>query len=916
MKTNLLQTKLYIPSLRPNFIPRPHLIAKLDEGQPSKLILLSASAGYGKTALITEWINHAKPQKAICWLSLDDEDSEPQQFFSYLAAAIRPLADVQSSLAQQLQAPQSPPAKSLMAAVVNDVIPVSTPFYLILDDYHVIDSPDIDGAIAFLLDHMPPQMTLVLTSRADPGFPISRLRARGQLTEVRADDLRFSESETAQFLQQSMNLTLSPDQITALESRTEGWIAGLQMAALSLQNRGDVAGFIDNFTGSHRFIMDYLLEEVLNQQPEEVKDFLLETAVLDRLCAGLCDALRQTPPASQQILEQLESHNLFLIPLDNDRRWYRYHHLFADLLQQRLRQKASLPTGASEATLHSRASQWYEENDLETKAIHHALTAQDFERVARLLELVWPAMDGTFQTAVWLDWAKKVPTDLFRVRPVLSVDHAWALLNGGQLEAAAARLQDAEQWLDTTASAEMVIADTEQFQSLPASIASARTYHAQAIGDVSSTLKYAQQALDLLPEDDYIKRGPAASLLGLMYWAEGKLEAGYQALAEAMNGFRLAGQLFFTISGTYGLADMQIGQGRLREATKTYEQALQLALAQGEPAIRGTTDLYWGLGMLAYERGDAETTKQHLLKSEELGETAALPDWPYRRCLAEARIKEAEGAYDAALSLLDQANQLYVRTPVPTVRPIAALKAHVWIKQGELAKAQDWAQAQGLSVTDNLSYLREFEHITLARLLIAQFKHNQTDQPIFEALELLKQLLKTAENEQRVGSELEILITQAIAHEAQGNIATALAPLERALTLAEPEGYVRLFVNEGMPMSQLLPAAAKQGIQPSYVNRLLATLTPSEPAKSKSQAPSPQPLAAQPMVDQSLVDPLSPRELEILTLIAAGLKNKEIAEQLIISLNTVLYHTKNIYSKLGVNKRTLAIAKAKEFNLI
>ncbi len=943
VETLFLQTKLYIPSLYSSLVPRPHLVAKLDGERPFKLILLSAPAGYGKTTLVTEWIDHIHKNMTFCWLSLDEDDSNPQQFFSYLAASIRPLPEAQFSLSQLLQSPQPLPAKNLMAAFVNDVTPVSIPFALILDDYHAIDSTEIDQAIAFLLDRMPPQMTLVITSRTDPGFPISRLRARGQLTELRADDLRFTETEAAQFLQQCMNLTLSPDQIAALDKRTEGWIAGLQMAALSMQDRGDVARFIDSFTGSHRFIMDYLLEEVMNQQSDEVQGFLLETAVLDRLCADLCDAVRQSPPPSQQILEHLEAHNLFLIPLDNERRWYRYHHLFADLLQQRLHQntrllrmrsqikfdkethpqrldrypKSKVKNGQalteaevkSVAELHGRASQWYEANGLETKAIHHALAAKDFERTARLIELAWPAMDGSFQTAAWLEWAKALPAELLHARPVISVAYAWALLNGGELEAAEACLQDAERMLATAAygSEELVVVDEEQFQSLPASIASARSYYAQAIGDMPNTIRYAQQALDLLPEDDYIRRGPAASLLGLMYWAEGKLEAAHRTLAEAMNGFRMAGQITFTISGTYGLADMRIAQGRLQEAVRTYEQALQLALEQGEPAIRGTTDLYWGLGMLHYERGDVATAKQYLLKSEELGEQAALPDWPYRRALALARIKEAEANLDDALDLLSEAERLYFRGPVPDIRSVAALKAQVWIRQGKLAEVQEWVREGGVSVDNDLSYLREFEHMTLARLLIADYKHNRTDRLIVEAMGFLARLLQAAEEGQRMGSVLEILALQSLAYEAQADISSAHVLLERALALAEPEGYVRLFVNERLPMAKLLSAIAAKGIMPDYVGKLLAAFE-TEGQKSADQAYAP------PV--QPLVDPLSKREMEILTLIAAGLKNKEIAEKLVISLNTVLYHIKNIYSKLGVNKRTLAIAKAKKINLI
>lgn len=919
MSVDLMQTKLYIPSMRTNLVPRPYLVQKLNDGPGSKLILISAPAGYGKTTLVTEWIDHIQTNattsrsegegRAICWLSLDEDDSQPQQFFRYLAEAIRPLSNAQSSLTQRLQSPQPLPAKNLMAAFVNDVTPVSSSFYLILDDYHAIESADIDKSMAFLLDRMPPQMTLVITSRSDPGFPISRLRARGGLLELRANDLRFTETEAAQFLKQCMNLTLAPNQIVALEKRTEGWIAGLQMAALSMENRDDLDAFIDSFKGSHRFIMDYLLEEVLNQQPAEVQDFLMETAVLDRLCADLCDAVRQSPPPSQQILEQLETHNLFLIPLDNERRWYRYHHLFADLLQQRFPLTSSSSAG-KEGVVHIRASQWYETNGLENKAIHHAFAANDFERAARLIEQIWPKMDMSFQTDVWLEWANRLPAEVTRNRPVVLVSRGWALLSSGDLENAEAHLQDAERCLVATSdvSQEMIVVDETRVRYLPGSIASARTYHALALGDNVQTMKYAQQVLNLSPEDDFITRGQAGSLLALMYWAEGELEAAYSSLTEAMNDFKMAGPIAFAISGTYGLADIRVAQGHLLEAKQIYERSLQLVMEQEGEIIRGITDIYLGLGMLHHEQGDVEKAKQYLAKSEELGDQMALPDWPHRKRRVLAQMEAVQGNFEDAHNLLDEAEQLYFRGPVPDIRPIAALKAQVWIQQGKLTEAWKWARDRSLPAAEELSYLREFEHLTFVRLLIAEFKTNQTEHAISEAMELLPRLLKAAEDGQRLGSLLKILVMQALAYEAQGDIASAREPLERALSLAKPEGYVRLFVDEGLPMAQLLSAVAAKKIMPNYVGKLLAAFDVEGLAGTgKSDSP---------VVRQPLVDPLSKRELEILGHVAAGFKNKEIAAKLFVSVNTIHYHTKNIYSKLGVNSRTKAVAKAKELNLL
>lgn len=911
-----LQTKLYIPPTRPNIVPRTRLLNKLNAGLHGKLTLASAPAGFGKTTLITDWVSQL--DRPVGWVSLDEDDSDPQQFFSYVAAAVRPFPDIAHTLTTLLQSLQPLPAKALAAALVNDLVSVSTPCLLILDDYHEIDSAEIDLALAFVLDHIPPNLHLVFTSRTDPGFPISRLRVRNEMTEIRANDLRFSEIEAAQFLQKSMNLTLSQDQIAALETRTEGWIAGLQMAALSMQGRADTATFISDFiadfTGSHHFVLDYLVEEVMQSQPERTRNFLLQTSVFDKLSGSLCDAVTGQED-SRAMLEGLERGNMFVVPLDDERQWYRYHHLFADMLQARLMDEQSdcIPT------LHRRASDWYEQNGSPHEAIRQALAAKDFERAAGLIELAWPAIDKMFQSKRWLGWAKALPDDLVRTRPVLSLDYAWALLNKGNLDAAKSRLRDAERWLKTASvetspeqNRRMVVVDEEQFRFLPASIATAYTYAALALGDIPNTVAYARQALDLLPENDYLRRGPAASLLGLAYWASGDLEPAHIALAEAMAGFQKSGNIVFAISGTYGLADIRIAQGRLREAISTYEGQLQLALAQGDPPIPGTADLYLGLSKLYRERGDVDAARQNLSKSEALGEQAALADWPYRLRIAQARIKQTEGDMDSAIALLDEAERLYFDTPVPNPRPILALKTQVWIAQGRLTEALDWARARDLSVDGDLSYLREFEFMTLARIRIAQYKNEQAENAIHEAMRLIERLLLAAEDGGRTGSVIEILLLQALAYEAQGDIPAALVPLERALTLSEPEGYVCVFVDEGLPMARLLGETAVSETMPTYTNKLLAVLEAEEHKFTDNSIPS----SAQSLVDPPLVDPLSKRELEILTLIAAGLKNKEIAANLFMSINTVHYHTKNIYGKLGVHNRTKAVTEAKKLNLL
>lgn len=897
MFDSLLPTKLYLPPIRADWVQRPRLLGKLDRNSQTKLILVSAPAGYGKTTLVTAWLRQLEGAE-VCWLSLDEDDSDPQHFFRYLAAAIRPLPDVQSQLPQLLQSNQPIPAKTLIKAFTHDVTAAATPFILVLDDYHLLDSAEIENAMTTLLDLMPPQMTLVLTSRSDPGFPISRLRARGQLIELRADDLRFTQAEATQFLQQTMGLTLTTDQIAALEKRTEGWVAGLQMAALSLQNRAssDLDSFVNTFTGSHRFILDYLVEEALLLQSKPVRDFLLATSILDRMTGPLCDAITgQTN--SQSMLETLERDNLFVVSLDDQRRWYRYHHLFADMLQAHVRTNHS----AQMVTWHERASGWFAEDGALPDAIQHALAANAFPEAARLLDLIRFQIDGTYRNRLWLSWAKQLPPLLVQQRPVLSAAFGWALLENGDIDASLPHFQNAEQWL-TSPSAEMVVSDDEQWRALPASLANARAYYMLAQGNVSDATKHAQQALDLSqPDETHRWRQVALSLLGVTHWIAGDVPASAHAFGDATEASLQAGKPQDAISAAFVLAELQMMLGQLHQAEQTIYHILQLTTQPDTRLPLGADDLYRVLAYLAWERGDGETAVSHLNTAIQASESGTFTNGVYRLHLLQAVFKKSEGAFDASLSLLDEAESIFVENPLPVVRSLAALRADVWIAQGELTKAQTWVAAQQLTVDTDVHYLNEFELITFVRLLLAQFQQNKNTAYLDDALHLLDRLLASAEEGQRYNSVLNILLLQCVALAQQQDMATAMDTFERALTLAEPEGYVKVFVGEGRIMAGLLKTAVSQNIAPEYATRLLAAF--GEDVGETS-------------VQQSLVDPLSDRELEILQLIAAGLKNKEIAEQLFISLNTVLYHNKNIYSKLGVSKRTVAVSKARELGLV
>ena len=908
----LLETKLYIPKWRPGLVSRPRLIERLDQGIERKLTLVSAPAGFGKTTLLAEWLT-ATPasQRAAGWVSLDQSDNDPAFFWAYFITALQKVqSEVGESALSLLHSPQPPPIESVLTTLINEINAIEDDFALILDDFHVIDAQPVHSAIAFLLDHLPPQMHLVIASRSDPPLPLARLRGRGESTELRASDLRFTTDEAVAFLNEVMELDLSAADAAALETRIEGWIAGLQLAALSMRGREDVSAFIRDFAGDDRYIVDYLVEEVLQRQPERVRSFLLQTSILDRLSGPLCDAVTEQEDG-KVLLEALERGNLFVVPLDDKRQWYRYHHLFRDVLHAHAmeEQPDQVPIR------HRRASEWYEQNGLRSDAVRHALAAEDFERAAALIELAWPAMRMSDQEATWLGWVKALPDELVRARPVVSVGYAWTLLIGGELEAAEARLRDAERWLEAPAdtgerpdapSSKMVVVDEEELRSLPATIASARTFHAQALGDVPGVEKYARRALDLLPESDYFRRAIPAGILALAYWAGGDLAAAERLIADSMANMRTAGNIPNAISGTSLLAYMMMAQGRLQEAVNAYEQSLQLATEHGKPALRGTADLHVGLSELHRELGDLEAAIQHLLTSKELGEQAAHDAYQYRSRLAQARMKEAQEDLDGALDLLDEAERVYTGGVIPDVRPVAALKARVRVLQGRLAEAQGWVSERGLSVEDDLSYLGEFEHVTLVRVLVAQYKSEQEDRSIHEAMGLLERLLQAAEAGERTGSVIEILVQQALAYEAQDKIPLALVPLERALTLAEPEGYVRIFVDEGEAMRGLLRHATAGGIAGSYTRRLLSAFDePAQPASTPAQAAA-----------ARLAEPLTAREVEILRLIAGGMRNQEIADHLFISLSTVKRHVANAYGKLGVGHRTEAVARANELNLL
>ncbi|MGH8960358.1 MAG: LuxR C-terminal-related transcriptional regulator [Jatrophihabitantaceae bacterium] len=898
----LLSSKYRLPRLPPGAVPRQRLAERRRAVSQSPLTVVSAPAGFGKSTLLTEWLAAGFADgTALAWLSLGRRDNDPALFWTYVVTAIQSAVDGVGGAALQLLASSPPPIDTALGALVNDLDGLSTDLVLVLDDYHLIETPAVHDGMTFLLEHQPQQLHVVLATRADPPLPLAKLRARGRLVEVRAADLRFTPEEAAAYLNGPMNLGLSDDHVAALEGRTEGWIAALQLAALSLRGREDVGAFIAGFAGDDRYVVDYLAEEVLARQPADVREFLLRTSVLERLTGPLCDAVTGREDGKAALVA-LERANLFLVPLDDRRQWYRYHHLFADVLHAHLLDER--PDQVAE--LHRRASTWFEAQDDPSQAISHAQAGGDIGRTADLVELAVPVMSRERREAEVARWVRALPDDVVRARPVLDVACVGVLALASDFDTVGERLDRIEASLRSADGAwpeqpppHVIVVDQDGYRSLPARIEMYRAALALASADLDGTIMHAREALSLAPPDDALARAAAGALAGLASWSIGDLPGADAAYTESVAGLASVGFLADVLGCTITLGDIRRTQGRLTAALRTYRQALDLtARAPGIEPLRGTADLHVAIAVVLLERNDLGAAREHMAISQVLREHNGLPQNPYRWRVVMARLREAEGAPDEALALLDEAERVYAGDYAPNVQPVPAVRARLRVRRGELTHAQEWARERQLTCDDDPSYLREYEHLTLARLLIARHRVEPDAGELGKALTLLDRLLAAAERGGRGAIVLEALVLQALAHQAGENAPAALAALHGAVTLAQPEGYVRLFADEGTPMTALLKALRKRPGAPAYVNRLLAgTGTP----------------AATP---RELVEPLSERELDVLRLLGSDLGGPDIARRLSVSLNTLRTHTKNIYTKLGVTSRRAAVGRARDLNLM
>ena len=899
----LLATKLHMPGPRPGFVPRSRLAERLDEGLGQGLVLVCAPAGSGKTALLAEWARGGDLPAA--WLSLDTGDNDPVRFWRHAVAALDGVCPGIGERVAPLFGPPAPAAfEALVTAVINELAARlgEDEMLLVLDDYHLVGSESVHASVGFLLEHLPSGLHLVLASRADPPLALARLRAGGRLTELRDAELRFTASEAAAMLREAAGADLADEAVAALATRTEGWAAGLQLAALSLRGQADVTGFVTAFSGSHRYVLDYLAEEVLERQSEQVRAFLLKTSVLERLSGELCDAVTEST-GSQALLEHVERAGLFLVPLDEVRGWWRYHHLFADLLRVRLLEEQPGPA----MQLHHNAAAWCEEHGLADDAIRHAVAAGEMIWAARLVEKHFDEFYNLGEGATIQQWLSVLPADLVLSRARLLLAQALMATISGRMEAVepflgaaeGAAIGAVEEPFEPTAgrAASMLV-------NVPALITLHRSYLAELRGDAEETAALASRALAESHEGEWMLSYNAQGLLAAAEWIRGRLAAAERAYRPRIARWREAGQLTMIAWDCYELGQVQRAQGHLDAAVRTCQQALAIIAPPGQPSVPAAGPAYVGLGEVAYQRNELDTALRQVTEG-----IALCRQFVYSPPLATGLVtlawtRQTGGDPAGAREAIGEAGQV-AQGPVALLNPVPAQRARLLLAQGDLAAAARWTEEAGLGADDEPDFPREAGHLVLARVLLAQ---NQPGQ----ALTLLDRLHTAAVSQARTGSVIEVGALRALALAASGEQANAVDALAGVLTLACPQGYVRVFADEGPAMATLMgrliaaqrSGHAGAGVPLGCLARLQRAFAAQHPGQgTAATAPG-------------IVEPLTIREQEVLSMVAAGSSNQAIAGQLVVTLETVKKHVTHILGKLGAANRTEAVARARELGLI
>jgi LuxR family maltose regulon positive regulatory protein len=912
MSITVLSSKLYIPPHHPELMLRPRLIQHLDTGLSGKLTLVSAPAGFGKTTLVSEWVRHCGCP--VAWLSLDKNDNDLARFLTYFIAALQRIdesigVDIQSALSES----QFTRSEPLLTRLVSEIEGVADKHILVIDDYHLINSKAVHDALNFLIEYLPRTTHLVVVGRTDPPLPISRLRVQGEVNEIRTPELRFTTAEVTILLNDMMGFNLPSEDITTIEARTEGWVASLKLASLSMQQLDDRHEFITAFSGSHRYVIDYLMDEVMTHQPDDIQTFLRRTSILDRFCAPLCESVTDDIEIEgNRIIDYLDRSNLFLNPLDDHREWYRYHHLFTDFLQQRLNQEE--PDSIPE--LHRRASQWYETQGFEDEAIHHSFISGNQENTIRLVNQIAQDLVVRREFSKLLELMNQLQPERCQDYPMLCIWHAWALLFQGRLDVVESKLAIVEFNRDKVAGLP-----------LPGYVTTVRAYLANQMGKLQKAIDLCEQALVEMSDSSadritLIHRGAATIWLGVNHRFLANLHKARQYFDDAAKLNLEAGNIYGTLAAIHQSADIATIIGQLQQAEYIYRQGLIVAQKwmdehgkdQGE--MLAASGLHKGLGKVLYQRNELDRAAHHIqlaVKLDKFGNVIELMS-SYRIL---AFLKQAEGDYVAAHDLYMEATRIRDKLDIhqhnisvePSLQQLHIIllrtypdKVHVLPELTERFEIQGLKPGDERIFSDPRDYTHEADYADLARSLIYLER-------TAEALPLLKRLLEAARKMARMGDEIRYLVLIAVAQHGLGDISSALNSLNQALSLAEPEGYVRIFVDEGKPMAELLASAISLKIAPEYASKLLAVFPKDIQQAVKLETKLP--INAQP-----LVEPLSEREIDVLRLMAAGLKYREVAEKLVISINTVRHHTRNIYSKLNVNNRTQAIGRAKELHLL